>query len=48
MQNKGKRISDEEWQGHRGGAWKAIKDADYEKAIKILIGRVMRGLRDTI
>lgn len=31
-----KRISDEEWKGLRDGAWKAIMDADYGKAIRIL------------
>lgn len=36
MQNKGKKISDEEWKGPRDGAWRAIMDADYQKAIKIL------------
>lgn len=36
MQNKDKRISDEEWKGPRDGAWKAIMDADYGKAIRIL------------
>jgi hypothetical protein len=36
MQNKGARISDEEWKVPRDNAWRAIMGADYPKAIRIL------------
>lgn len=36
MPNSVKLIPDEKWKKQREGAWKAIMDADYEKAIKIL------------
>lgn len=36
MHNNDKRISEEEWKSSRDGAWKAIMDADYGKAIRIL------------
>lgn len=36
MQNKNKRISDDEWLSPRDRAWKAILDGDYGKAVRIV------------
>lgn len=36
MKNKYQPITDEEWQGPKNAAWKAIQAADYRKAINIL------------
>lgn len=36
MQNKGKRITDDEWLKPRDRAWKAILNGDYEKAVRIV------------